>query len=238
MPQRSAPDSGRDEGARIGRRGFIGVGLAGAGAALIPPGAAAKAPVPPSSDGSALPTAQPASRSSGQLAQKPLRSKYPHLPAVPVDPAGVLDTLAKLKVRQEQYRITVHGVSRLNATSNPALTFVANFPHCLQRSDIPGPRARIGTKALLDYLPNTDTISQALGFYFIFAFSTRYQPYIPLGGTDTELYFPGGTRDPRNRALIELRNGLASFIGDYEPEMPQRLGQSSSRFLSRSPLMW
>ena len=120
------------------------------------------------------------------------------------------------------YRITVHGVSRLNATSNPALTFVANFPHCLQRSDIPGPRARIGTKALLDYLPNTDTISQALGFYFIFAFSTPYQPYIPLGGTDTELYFPGGTRDPRNRALIELRNGLASFIGDYEPEMPQR----------------
>ena len=120
------------------------------------------------------------------------------------------------------YRITVHGVSRLNASSNPALTFVANFPHCLQRSDIPGPRARIGTKTLLGYLPNTDTIQQALGFYFIFAFSTPYQPYIPLGGTDTELYFPGGTADPRNRALIDLRSKLATFIENYEPAMPQR----------------
>ena len=120
------------------------------------------------------------------------------------------------------YRITVHGVSRMNVSSNPALTFVANFPHCLQRTDIPSQRARISTKTLLSYLPNTDTIQQALGFYFIFAFSTPYQSYIPLGGVDTELYFPGGTGDPRNRALIQLRNGLASFIADYEPQMPQR----------------
>jgi Lipoxygenase len=120
------------------------------------------------------------------------------------------------------YRITIHGVSRLSSTSNPALTFVSNFPHCLQRTDIPGPRARIGTKRLLSYLPNTDTIGQAVGFYFIFAFSTPYEPYIPLGGVDTQLYFPGGTSDARNRALIELRNGLASFIGEYDPAMPQR----------------
>ncbi len=45
------------------------------------------------------------------------------------------------------YRITIHGVSRLNSTSNPALTFVSNFPHCLQRTDIPRPDARIGTAA-------------------------------------------------------------------------------------------
>jgi hypothetical protein len=120
------------------------------------------------------------------------------------------------------YRITVHGISRLGSTSNPALTFVPNFPHCLQRTDIPSPGARIGTRQLLSYLPNTDTISQAVTFYFTFAFSTPYQPFIPLGGVDSELFFPGGTRDPRNRALIELRHGLASFIDDYQPGMPQR----------------
>jgi hypothetical protein len=120
------------------------------------------------------------------------------------------------------YRITVHGISRLNSTSNPALTFVPNFPHCLQRTDIPSPRARIGTKALLSYLPNTNTISQAVTFYFTFAYSTPYQPFIPLGGVNAELFFPGGTRDPRNRALIDLRNGLAAFMSDYQPDMPQR----------------
>src|SRR5262249_45877520 len=31
------------------------------------------------------------------------------------------------------YRITAHGISRMNSTPNPALTFAANYPHCLQR---------------------------------------------------------------------------------------------------------
>jgi hypothetical protein len=64
------------------------------------------------------------------------------------------------------YRITVHGIQTLNSTANPALTFVPNFPHCLQRTDIPGPRARIGTRRLLSYLPNTETIGEAVDFYF------------------------------------------------------------------------
>ena len=80
------------------------------------------------------------------------------------------------------YRITSHGISRLNSTANPALTFVANYPHCLQRTDIPGPRAAISTKTLLSYLPKTDTIGQSLNFYFIFAFSPPYESFIPLGG--------------------------------------------------------
>jgi hypothetical protein len=120
------------------------------------------------------------------------------------------------------YRITVHGVSRLESSSNPALTFVANFPHCLQRATIPDPRARLSTRALLGYLPNTRTIAGAVGFYFTFAFSTPYEPFIPFGGVDANLFFPGGRRSPRNRALIELRNGLAGFIDDYQPESPQR----------------
>ena len=120
------------------------------------------------------------------------------------------------------YRITVHGISRLNSSSNPALTFVPNFPHCLQRTDIPSPRARIRTKALLSYLPNTDTIGESVTFYFTFAFSTPYEPFIPLGGVDRDLFFPGGAHGKRNRALIRLRKGLAAFIDDYQPDMPQR----------------
>jgi Lipoxygenase len=120
------------------------------------------------------------------------------------------------------YRITIHGISRLVSTTNPAATFVSNFPHCLQRTDIPRRRARISTKALMRYLPNTDTIGQIVNFYFTFAFSTPYEPFIPLGGVGEELFFPGGRADKRNRALIDLRKGLAVFINDYQPDPPQR----------------
>ena len=119
------------------------------------------------------------------------------------------------------HRITIHGASRLNSTPNPALSFVGNFPHCLQRTDIPGPRTEIDTPTLLSYLPNTKTIAQALDFYFIFAFSTPYEPAIPLGGPGADLFFDGGPDSPRNRALIDLRKGLAAFIRQEQPDMPQ-----------------
>jgi lipoxygenase len=120
------------------------------------------------------------------------------------------------------YRITVHGVARLTSSSNPALTFVANFPHCLQRAGIPPPHARLSTRTLLTYLPNTQTIAAAVSFYFTFAFSTPYEPFIPFGGVDSNLFFPNGRRGRRNQALIELRSGLAGFIDDYQPGAPQR----------------
>lgn len=120
------------------------------------------------------------------------------------------------------YRITAHGISRLNASANPALTFVANYPHCLQRTDIPKPSTTIDTTTLLTYLPNTETIGEAVNFYFIFVNSPPYTPFIPLDGVDTNLFFSGGTGDSRNQALIQFRNGLASFINDYEPDTPQR----------------
>lgn len=40
------------------------------------------------------------------------------------------------------YRITAHGVSRLPRTADPWLTFVANFPPCLQRDDLPSQTRR------------------------------------------------------------------------------------------------
>jgi hypothetical protein len=37
------------------------------------------------------------------------------------------------------YRLTAHGASSLSPSVNPALSFVANFPPCLQSADIPEP---------------------------------------------------------------------------------------------------
>ncbi len=125
-------------------------------------------------------------------------------------------------LRSLLYRINVHGISRLNSSSNPTLTFASNYPHCLQRTDIPSPKDRIGTTRLLSYLPNTETISEAVTFYYTFAFSTPYEPFIPFGGAGAELFFPGGSGDGRNRALIDFRKGLADFIDDYQPGMSQR----------------
>ncbi len=141
-----------------------------------------------------------------------------------VEGLPVMDSRAALSrtLTSMLYRITAHGIARLNSTSSPALTFVANFPHCLQRADIPSPRAQISTKTLLSYLPRTDAIAQSVNFYFIFAYSTPYVPFIPLTGVGSNLFFPGGTGDSRNRALVDLRNGLAKFIGVYQPDMPQR----------------
>jgi hypothetical protein len=119
------------------------------------------------------------------------------------------------------YRVTVHGISRLASTSNPALTFVANFPHCLQRTDIPDPHTPLDTRTLLTYLPNTRTIGEALSFYFTFTFSTPYEPIIPLDGAGADLFFSGGPTDPRNQALITLRKGLATFMDGYQPDAPQ-----------------
>jgi hypothetical protein len=120
------------------------------------------------------------------------------------------------------YRVTIHGVGRLTSTSSPALTFVPNFPHCLQRADIPSPRTRLSTRTLLTYLPNVQTIGEAITFYFTFTFSTPYEPFIPLEGASAGLFFPGGPGSRRNRALIRLRNGLAAFMDSYQPGNPQR----------------
>ena len=79
------------------------------------------------------------------------------------------------------YRITAHGVGRLQRDADPWLTFVANFPPCLQRTDLPRPSAPLGTRELLKYLPNIGTIADVLTFYFAFAYSKPYVPLIPCG---------------------------------------------------------
>ena len=119
------------------------------------------------------------------------------------------------------YRIVVHGSSRLNATANPALTFVANFPPCLQDAAIPAPNATIDTKDLLAFLPKTGTIGLMVTFYYTFVFSTPYVPLIPQSGVEADLFFPGGPDDPRNEALIAFRHKMVGFMQQYQPDSPQ-----------------
>ncbi len=115
------------------------------------------------------------------------------------------------------YRITVHGASRLIPTANPALSFCANFPPCLQKTDIPKPNEPLTTKELLKYLPRTGTIGEMMNFYNTFSFSEPYDPALPLEGNNQELFFKekNGKASPRNKqniALIEFRNDLEEYI--------------------------
>ena len=126
----------------------------------------------------------------------------------------LMETKAALKEVMTSliFRITVHGASRLNQAANPYFTFVANFPPCLQRTDIPPPDTVLGEKALLAYLPNTGTIGSMVGFLITFAFSPPYLPFIPLDGIDAELSFTGGSAHACNDALIQYRHDLERFI--------------------------
>ncbi|MFZ0593954.1 MAG: lipoxygenase family protein [Bryobacteraceae bacterium] len=120
------------------------------------------------------------------------------------------------------YRMTAHGISRLNNSANPALTFIANFPPCLQKSDLPTAQADLDVKSLLGYLPKTGTIGKMVTFYFTFVFSVPYTSFIPPTGVESDLFFPSGLGDPRNVALVARRKDLISFIENvYQPEQPQ-----------------
>ena len=114
------------------------------------------------------------------------------------------------------YRVTAHGIARLVHIANPALTFVANFPPCLQSEHIPSYPHDVSTQELLGYLPHTGTIGEMLAFYFAFSFSKPYVPLIPPGpnGEDRELYFGDNPDDPCNVALRRFRREMKAFMGD------------------------
>jgi hypothetical protein len=118
------------------------------------------------------------------------------------------------------YRITMHGAARLLSTANPGLTFVANFPPCLQQLTIPAPTQPLTPKTLFEYLPRTGTIGGMVKFYYTFSFSRPYEPFVPEYGLDSRLFFPGGTTDPRNQALVAYRQAIQSLIDDLSPVSP------------------
>lgn len=67
----------------------------------------------------------------------------------------------------------------------------------------------------------TSTIGDQVNFYYIFVFSRPYEPLIPTGGVDSNLPFPGGLQDARNRAVVTFRQSIIDFINAYESAGPQ-----------------
>jgi Lipoxygenase len=113
------------------------------------------------------------------------------------------------------YRITAHGISRLDNTANPAMTFVGNYPACLQSTHIPDPSSSFDTNELMAYLPNTGTIGEMITFYYTFVDSAPYEPIIPITGVDEELFFKGGKESSNNKALVHFRHELTNFMENY-----------------------
>lgn len=116
------------------------------------------------------------------------------------------------------YRILAHGSSRLYRSANPALTFVANFPPVLHDATIPGPDSEFDNATLNRYLPNTGSIGSMVYFYFTFWAAPPYEPFVPLTGEETDLFFEDAAS---NKALVELRRFVAGFIERVEPDSPQ-----------------
>lgn len=73
------------------------------------------------------------------------------------------------------------------------------------------------TAELLAYLPKTGTIASMMNFLTIFVFTGPYVPFIPKAGVEADLFFPGGLKDPRNRALVEYREAVIKLMKKYAP---------------------
>ncbi len=105
------------------------------------------------------------------------------------------------------YRITAHGSSRLLDAANPGLTFVGNFPPCLERSDIPEPQSEMSTRELLTYLPKTGSIGEYLTFFYIFSFS------VPIRTA-------GASRRGRRRPLLRGRHPRGGSLQQSAGHLP------------------
>ena len=136
---------------------------------------------------------------------------------------GAMDSKASLKKMLTSliYRITAHGISAMNISANPVLTFVANFPPCLQNSQLPNPNVNMSTVDLLKYLPNTGAIGDLVSFFYVFIYAKPYTRLIPKGGVTANLFFGGGQSDPRNQALIHYRSTMVGFINTYTNDATQ-----------------
>ena len=127
-------------------------------------------------------------------------------------PVTTRDLLAKI-LTSILYRVTVHGAGSLNPAVNPVLSFVANYPPCLQRDDIPHPDEDVSNE-LLGYLPHTGTIGAMATFYFTFAYSEPYERLIPSSGIKSDLYFSGDQKSC-NDALYAYRSAISAFVDRY-----------------------
>jgi Lipoxygenase len=139
------------------------------------------------------------------------------------DPIGTRAELAKV-LTSILYRVTVHGAGSINPAVNPVLSFVSNFPPCLQSDDIPEPGDPVTTEWLLERLPHTGTIGGMTTFYFTFVYSKPYAPLIPKGGAASDPYFPK-TQPNCNKALVAYRTAIGQFVSDYTTAWNQALAR-------------
>lgn len=112
------------------------------------------------------------------------------------------------------YRLTAHGASTLSPSVNPALSFMANFPPCLQGTDIPEPGSVVTRKELRDLLPHTGTQGGMTTFFFTFAYTPPNQSLIPSGGINLDPYYPSQYQ-ACNDALFRFRQGMEDFMDTY-----------------------
>ena len=110
------------------------------------------------------------------------------------------------------HRVIAHGSANMVDASILIHLFAPSYPMCLQRREIPDPADELDTAQLLTFLPHTETIGTVASFYFSFIFAKPYEPFVPKDGVEANLFFPGGMKDARNRALVTYRNSLIRFI--------------------------
>lgn len=128
-------------------------------------------------------------------------------------PMKTRDELARV-LTSMLYRVTVHGAGSLNPAVNPALSFVSNFPPCLQLAEIPEPGKRLTEEELLAHLPHTGTIGGMTTFYFTFVYSKPYARLIPSDGIKADPQF-SGSQSSCNDALFAYRARISAFVDQY-----------------------
>ncbi|MGH2881840.1 MAG: lipoxygenase family protein, partial [Solirubrobacteraceae bacterium] len=122
------------------------------------------------------------------------------------------------------YRVTAHGAASLSPSVNPVMSFVANFPPCLQSAEVPEPSAELSLSELLDLLPHTGTLGGMTTFYYTFAYTSPDAPLIPAEGVDKEPQFEPPYENC-NPALVAYRSDIQEFIVRYEKTWNKALAQ-------------
>ncbi|MFZ0376940.1 MAG: hypothetical protein WCD11_37180 [Solirubrobacteraceae bacterium] len=126
------------------------------------------------------------------------------------------------------YRVTAHGAASLPPAVNPALSFAANFPPCLQSSDVPEPSTQLSNKELLARLPHTGTLGGMTTFYYTFAYTPPSVSLIPSAGMTADLYFPA-SQSRCNDALLWYRHRIHTFMDSYTAGWDEALRQIRGR---------
>ena len=126
---------------------------------------------------------------------------------------GAVSSVASLKALLTSlvYRTSMHGCSRLRKSLSPVLSYMPNYPVCLQSEVIPGPDDEVD---LLKYLPYTGTIGLMTRFYDIFIYTAPYVPLVPTSGVDQQLFY---TSAAANQALVDFRQSILALMGRIQP---------------------